>query len=116
MRLDYDGIGMRIKTERTRQKMSQERLAEYAELSIAHTSHIETGNTKVSLPSLVKIANALGTTLDALVCDSIDKAKVVYENEIMLEIKDCTEREIRIIADTMKALKASLRKRTEAKE
>ena len=62
MQLNYSDIGMRIKAERLRQNMSQERLAEIAELSITHTSHIETGNTKVSLPALVKIANAMGTT------------------------------------------------------
>ena len=111
MQLNYADIGMRIKAERSRQNMSQERLAEYAELSIAHTSHIETGNTKVSLPALVRIANVLETTLDALVCDSVVMAKDAFENEITREIKDCNEYEIRIIADTVKALKASLRKR-----
>ena len=116
MQLNYTDIGMRIKAERFRQNMRQERLAEFAELSITHTSHIETGNTKVSLPALVKIANALGTTLDDLVCDSLIVAKKPFENEITQEAQNCTEREIRIIADTIKALKASLRKRTRAYE
>jgi transcriptional regulator with XRE-family HTH domain len=114
VQLDYSDIGMRIKAERFRQNMSQERLAEFAELSIAHTSHIETGNTKVSLPALVRIANALGTTLDALVCDSIVMARDAFENEITREVMDCNEYEISIIADTIKALKASLRKRNSA--
>jgi len=116
VKLNYADVGMRIKTERHRKKMSQERLAELAELSITHTSHIETGNTKVSLPALVKIANALGSTLDALVCDSLLMAKDEFENEITREAKDCNEHEIRIIADTIKALKASLRKRNQACE
>lgn len=111
MELDYKAIGARIKNERSRLEMSQERLAELAGLSITHTSHIETGNTKVSLPALVKIANALGASLDELVCDSILKAKVVFENEITQQTKDCDEYEIRIIADTVKALKETLRKR-----
>jgi transcriptional regulator with XRE-family HTH domain len=102
---------MRIKAERCRQKMSQERLAESADLSTTHTSHIETGNTKVSLPALIKIANALGTTLDALVCDSLIMARDEFVNDITREAKDCNENEIRIIADTVKALKSSLRKR-----
>ena len=116
MKLNYNDIGMRIKHERSRQKMSQERLAELADLSIAHTSHIETGNTKVSLPALVKIANALSVSLNDLVCDSMIKSKDVFENEITRETKDCDEFEIRIITDTVKALKTTLRKRKNAYE
>lgn len=116
MQLNYTDIGMRIKAERSRQNISQERLAEYAQLSITHTSHIETGNTKVSLPALVKIANALGTTLDALVCDSLIMAKDEFVNDITREAKDCNEHEIRIIADTVRALKTSLRKRNRGYE
>lgn len=111
MELNYRDIGTRIKNERYKQNMSQERLAEISELSITHTSHIETGNTKLSLPTLVKIANALSVSLNDLVCDSIVKAKDVFENEISQEVKDCDEQEIRIIADTVKALKATLRNR-----
>ena len=110
VQLNYADIGMRIKDERSRKNMSQERLAELADLSIAHTSHIETGNTKVSLPALVKIANALETSLNDLVCDSIIKSKDVFENEVIREVKNCDEFEIRIITDTIKALKTSLRK------
>lgn len=111
MELDYKAIGVRIKSARAKINMSQERLAELAGLSITHTSHIETGNTKVSLPALVQIANALSFSLDDLVCDSIVKAKDVFENEIAQQVKDCNEYEIRIISDTIKALKESLRKR-----
>ena len=116
VKLNYTDIGMRIKNERARKKISQERLAELADLSIAHTSHIETGNTKVSLPALVKIANALSVSLNDLVCDSMVKSKDIFENEIIHEAKDCDEFEIRIIADTVKALKTALRKRKNAYE
>lgn len=111
MELNYVDIGLRIKNERLRQNISQERLAEMAELSTTHTSHIETGNTKVSLPSLMKIANAIKVSMDELLCDSMIKAKDVFENDITREAKDCDEQEIRIIADTLKALKVTLRKR-----
>ena len=112
MKLDYKAIGQRIKDVRARIGMSQERLAELAGLSMTHTSHIETGNTKVSLPALVQIANALNVSLDDLVCDSLDKAKTIFENEITQTVQDCSEQEIRVIADTIIALKSSLRKRS----
>jgi transcriptional regulator with XRE-family HTH domain len=111
MILNYKAIGARIKDARSMQNMSQERLAELAGLSTTHTSHVETGNTKVSLPSLVKIANALGVSLDELVCDSLIKGQVVFEGELARTISDCNELEIRVISDVAKALKTSMRER-----
>ena len=111
MDLDYKAIGKRIREVRSAQDMGQDRLADLAGLSITHTSHIETGNTKVSLPALVQIANVLDVSLDELVCDNILKAKAVFEDEIARIINDCDEREIRVIADMAKALKISMRAR-----
>lgn len=116
MKLNYKAIGLRVKAIRGKKKMSQELLAERAGLSITHTSHIETGNTKVSLPALVKIANALHVSLDDLVCDSIVKSRVIFEKEIADAVADCDEQEIRIVADMTKALKASMRERRTNKE
>jgi transcriptional regulator with XRE-family HTH domain len=111
MELNYTDIGIRIRQERLKQKLSQERLAEMAELSMTHMSHIETGRTKLSLPALHKLAWALGVPMDTLVCDSIAQAKEIFEGELFQETKDCGETEIRIITDMAKALKASLRRR-----
>ncbi|MDU6266344.1 MAG: helix-turn-helix transcriptional regulator [Anaerocolumna aminovalerica] len=110
MVLNYEAIGVRIKAARLNQNMSQERLAELAGLSTTHTSHVENGSTKVSLPSLVKIANALKVSLDELVCDSVIKSKAIFEDELAKTINDCNEFEIRIISDMAKTLKASMRK------
>jgi transcriptional regulator with XRE-family HTH domain len=82
-----------------------------ADLSMTHMSHVETGNTKVSLPALLAIANALKVTLDALVYDSLARAKENFEGELLRHTQDCDEYEIRIITDTIKSLKESLRKR-----
>jgi hypothetical protein len=43
-------------------------------------------------------------------------ARDAFVNDIMREAADCDEHEIRIIADTVKALKASLRKKNLAYE
>ena len=111
MELNYKEIGTRIREERLRQNLSQERLAEMADLSMTHMSHIETGNTKLSLPAIHKIAWALGVKIDELACDSVAQAKEIYEGEIFRETRDCDDVEIRIIADMVKSLKETLRKR-----
>ena len=111
MELNYLEIGQRVKKIRTAKKMTQDMLAEQVNLSTPHMSHIETGHTKVSLPTLVRIANALNCSMDELLCDSLSQARHEFEHEIGLELSDCSEEEIRIMADMIKSLKASLRRR-----
>ena len=55
--MNYAKIGMRVRLFRQKRGLSQEQLAELADISVTHMSHIETGNTKLSLQVLVDIAN-----------------------------------------------------------
>lgn len=66
MELDYKAIGKRIKIARIQVDLTQEKLAEYVNLSPSHMSNIETGTTKVSLTTIVNIANALSVSVDDL--------------------------------------------------
>lgn len=69
MRKDYEArkrIGGRIKEVRTRLGMSQEELAERAELSQPHVSRIEDGRYSVTIDLLQAIAEALGCTVDII--------------------------------------------------
>ncbi|OPY62223.1 MAG: anaerobic benzoate catabolism transcriptional regulator [Pelotomaculum sp. PtaU1.Bin065] len=111
MKLDYKAIGKRIKIQRIRKDMTQDKLAEITGLSNPHISNVESGSTQVSLKTLVVIADALDTTPDALLCDNIKNAKEAFTNHIITETEDCNELEIRIIADTVKTLKESIRSR-----
>ena len=47
--MDYYAIGQRIRKFRKACGLSQEELAEKVGISTTHMSHIETGNTKLSL-------------------------------------------------------------------
>ena len=108
---DYKAIGERIKVNRTRQGLSQEKLAEMCGLSKTHMSHIETGNTKGSLPTFIQIANVLQISLDDLVCDSLAYEVDAYQREIAKLVEDCSPLEIRVIADIVSATKSILRNR-----
>lgn len=110
MELDYKAIGKRIKIARIRADLTQESLAEMTDISPTHMSNIETGTTRVSLNALVSIANALSVTLDDLLCDSVVKARVQFENDIAAILADCDEYEIRMVKDMVQALKETLRK------
>lgn len=110
MEINYLDIGKRIRQQRKKQGLSQEQLAERAGLSIPHMSHIETANTKLSLPALVSVANALGVSVDTLLCDTTVNAKPIYINEIAEILAQSSEAQIRIITDVVKTLKQSLDK------
>ena len=68
--LDYVMIGQRIKAARCKLGLQQAEVAYRAGLTTSHMSHIETGQTKLALPTIVKIANVLSVSVDELLCDN----------------------------------------------
>ncbi len=109
MEIDYIAIGRRIRKFRLERGMTQERLSEMSELTPAHFSHIETGNTKVSLPSLLQIAKSLDVTLDDLVFDNISHTKHVSMKEMDDLLSDCSDTEAHALVIVAEAAKQALR-------
>ena len=62
-------LGDSIRTRRKGQELTQERLAERAELSTVFISRVECGKESPSFDSLVKIARALGVRVKDLVAE-----------------------------------------------
>jgi transcriptional regulator with XRE-family HTH domain len=110
--VDYKALGKRIKIARIQQSLTQERLAEISGLSTQHTSNIENGNTKASLPTIIRIANALSITVDELLCDSVNHSEVALNKTIASILEDCSEYEIRILAGMLQGAKDALRQNT----
>jgi transcriptional regulator with XRE-family HTH domain len=59
-------LGLKIRVERQKQKMSQERLAELANLNRNFIGMIERGETNVTVKNLENIANALNLDIKEL--------------------------------------------------
>jgi transcriptional regulator with XRE-family HTH domain len=89
MYVDYTKIGKRIRATRKQRGLSQERLAEMAEVGTGHISHIENGHTKVSVQTLVNICNALDVSADELLCGQIYQAKTVLADETAALLASC---------------------------
>lgn len=107
--MDYYKIGQRIRKYRKACNLSQEELAEKVEISIPHLSHIETGNTKLSLPVLVNIAETLCVQTDDLLYDS-PNTTVKLKGEIIDLLDSCDSTDLAILFDILKATKISLEK------
>lgn len=109
--IDYVELGKRIKRIREEQKITQEHLAEVVNLSPTHISNIETAHTRVSLSSLVLIANELKVSMDELLFDSLVYAYKDSALGNIVDLNDCSREEITIISDVVKALRTSLKKK-----
>ena len=64
-------FGKKIKIERIKQEISQEKLAELAGLHRTTLGTIENGKTSPTLDSIARIANALNLTISELLVDII---------------------------------------------
>lgn len=108
--MDYYAIGQRIRKSRKAKQLSQEQLAEKVGISTTHMSHIETGNTKLSLEVFAGITTALDARADELLFGIREIAMEGHVNEIEQILSDCNAVEQFIISDTAKAIKHSLKK------
>ena len=108
--LDYYKIGQNIRKIRKAHGFSQEELAEKVNISTTHMSHIETGNTKLSLPVLVDIATALEVRTDDLLSDASVFASNSALDEIAAVLDRCTLKESKVISDVVRATKLSMDK------
>ena len=106
--MDYYAIGQRIRKIRKARGLSQEQLSEMVGISVTHMSHIETGNTKLSLPVLVDLANALEVRTDDLLYDKVTAERSTATDTIVQLLEACTTQQLRVIEDLVKAAKAYL--------
>lgn len=114
--IDYKVIGKRIKELRKEKGYTQEVLAEIAELSVDHISHIETGNTKMSLNVLVKIANAFRVPTDKLLYDSLYQSKELLTDDVAAVFADASSDEAYVMLQAASAIKQSMRVRKLSKD
>ena len=107
--MNYYRIGQQIRKYRKACGLSQEQLAEMINVSVTHMSHIETGNTKLSLSVFVAIANALEISTDDLLRDiPSDRERTLGELASLLD--SCSAQQLRVITEVVKSTKVALDK------
>ncbi|MBR0467106.1 MAG: helix-turn-helix transcriptional regulator [Clostridia bacterium] len=111
MGIDYVLIGNRIKEIRADKGWTQAVLAEKSGVEPSNISHIERAATKLSLPTLVSIANALGVTLDEIVYGSLIKNTHISNKIVDELLNDCTPEEVQAIIEVIKTTKNVLKKK-----
>lgn len=97
MTIDYCSIGKRIKLTRIKQGVLQKDLAEKIGISKPHMSNIETAHTKIGLKTLVAIANALNTSVDEFLSDTVSNSQVIFNDELKTVLERADMEELKVI-------------------
>ena len=100
--MDFILLGKRIRDERLLLRLTIEQLAEKIDKSSNFLGQIERGDRKLSIMTLVDIANALGTTVDSLLTDNINvnADSIIREIDTLLFSADETGK--RFVLDVVK--------------
>ena len=106
---DYVSIGVQVRALRKQKKWTQEELAEISGVEPSNISHIERAATKVSLPTLMNLANALEVTLDELVFGSLVQSRHVSVKMIDDLLQDCTPQELQALTEILTHARQVLR-------
>lgn len=102
--VDYHALGENIRKARLECNLTQAELAEAASCNTTHISNIENNYTKVSLPTLIAISNALDTSVDYLLREQYNDNKTGVESEILLEMNRLDEKERDLLLRIAKVL------------
>lgn len=87
--IDYALLGVNIKKKRQNMGLTQEKLAEMTGCNPSHISNIENNYTKVSLNTLLAIANTLDTSIDSLLMEQYNNPSLALDNELSKAIAEC---------------------------
>ena len=103
--MDYRKLGVRVRQQRELNEWTQAQLAEKAGVSISFIGHIERGEKKSSVETVVALCNAMAISPSVLLQDSLNDAAM----QSQLALDEDTQ-------DLMKGIMQVLREHTKKQE
>ncbi len=104
MALDYNIIGERLKQARINKKLTQEKLAEQLDVSVAFLSRIERGSSLINLKRLNQICSILDVT-EGEILNGVSKNSHGYLNKDLSNLtKNCPPEKMRLIYNIVKVI------------
>lgn len=103
--IDYVKIGHRIKTARLEKGLNQSDLGALVGCSNNHMSHVEIGQTKVSLAMLMKLSVILEKDFDYFLLDTpyVSQTRII-DSELSAKLKQCNSATLLTISKIVDAL------------
>ena len=104
MALDYTVIGSRLKKARLNNGLTQEKLAEQIDISVAFLSRIERGNSHINLKRLNQLCSILGIS-EAYVLNGASTEPNKYLNKDFQELfENCPPDKLKLIYNIAKVI------------
>ena len=101
---ENDIIRVCINCHNINQGLTQSGLADLVFCNTSHISNIENNHTKVSLNSLLAIANALNTSIDHLLSEQFDNASTALDTDIVRRLRKLAPEKKRLAIRIMEVL------------
>ena len=97
MEVDFKLIGERMKNARNELGLTQEKLAEMLDVSVAYISRVECGSTEINMKRLAEICGLLDVSL-SYVLEDISPTSSAYLNTAFTDLlKNCPPEKIDLI-------------------
>lgn len=99
--INFETIGKKLREIRISKGLTQEYVANMADVNTSHISNIENNRVKISLQTLVHVCNALGVTIDYILTEEYNDTLSAIDQEILRQLQLCApdtkERILKII-------------------
>ncbi len=107
MELDRKRLGAAIKNARLGNNLTQEELAEMADIATVHMKQLEAGSRKPSVNVLYKLARLLNFSVDAVFFPERADGREL-QHKIQRSLNSCTVHELSVIYTTINELQRVL--------
>ena len=102
--MNFLALGTRIKNKRLEKNLTQEQLVEKVDLSAVYIGQIERGERKMTIQTLVKLANVLETSIEELLSDSTEGNLNAKLNELLEVAKKLDISDLDKVINMIKAM------------
>ena len=104
MAVDFSIIGKRIKEARKKKGLTQEKLVEQMDVSIAYLSKVETGKIHINLERLSQICNILDITEGEILNGVSNNSEKYLHNEFNNLLRNCSTKQQKLIYNILKVI------------
>lgn len=104
MAVDFNIIGKRLKEARKKIGLTQEKLAEKMEVSIAYLSKVETGKIHINLERLSQMCNILNVTEGQILNGVSSQSEKYLHNEFEELLKSCSSKNQKLFYEILKVI------------
>lgn len=97
MGIDYNMIGKRLKEHRIKTKLTQEKVAEYANITTVYLSKIENGKVTPTLDTLGAICTVISADLGYII-SGCQYGQKIYGNDTVVELFQACSPDVKPVA------------------